>query len=85
MGKIMAKTTTKTIGYLRVSTTDQDLGKNKSDILHLANAKKLRIVEWVKEKASGKVSWKKRKVAQIIDGFDTCDSSSLTEIGGERE
>jgi hypothetical protein len=27
----------KTIAYLRVSTVDQDLDKNKANILHLAN------------------------------------------------
>lgn len=30
---------TKTIAYLRVSTIDQDLDKNRADILHLANEK----------------------------------------------
>jgi hypothetical protein len=29
----------RTIAYLRVSTTDQDVDKNKNDILHLANEK----------------------------------------------
>ena len=38
------------ITYLRVSTLDQDLEKNKSDILHLANEKKLGLVEFVQEK-----------------------------------
>ena len=31
----------KTIGYLRVSTIDQDIEKNKADILKLANDKEL--------------------------------------------
>ena len=31
----------KTLGYLRVSTADQDLNKNKADILHLANVNDL--------------------------------------------
>ena len=31
----------KTIGYLRVSTQEQDLEKNKADILTLANNKNL--------------------------------------------
>ena len=46
----------KTIGYLRVSTIDQDLEKNKADILHLANNKDLGKVHWVEEKVSGKIS-----------------------------
>lgn len=46
----------KTIAYLRVSTADQDLEKNKYDILQLANEKHLGQVEWVGETVSGRVS-----------------------------
>ncbi len=53
--------TIKTIGYLRVSTGDQELEKNKSDILHLANHLNLGRVIFVEEIVSGKVSWKKTK------------------------
>jgi len=44
-----------TIGYLRVSTNEQDLEKNKADILHLANDKNLGRVQWIEEKISGRV------------------------------
>jgi DNA invertase Pin-like site-specific DNA recombinase len=43
----------RTIGYLRVSTNDQDLNKNKTDILSLANDLRLGNVDWVEEKVSG--------------------------------
>ncbi len=76
----MAKTTKKTIGYLRVSTADQDLDKNKSEILHLANEKKLGTVEWVKEKASGKINWRKRKIAQVIDSLKEGDTVLVSEL-----
>lgn len=46
----------KTIAYLRVSTIDQDIEKNKADILRLANDKDLGQVHFVEEKASGKIS-----------------------------
>ncbi len=38
----------KTIAYLRVSTDDQDIEKNKFDILHLANEKgfELAPIQW---------------------------------------
>ena len=80
MGKIMAKTTNKTIGYLRVSTAEQDLDKNKADILHLANEKELGTVEWVKEQASGKINWRKRKIAQIIDSLKEGDTILVSEL-----
>jgi len=72
MAQKSAKTKTespnfKTIGYLRVSTGEQELEKNKSDILHLANHLNLGRVNFVEEIVSGKVSWKKRKIAEIIE------------------
>ena len=76
----MAKTIKKTIGYLRVSTADQDLDKNKSDILHLANQKKLGTVEWIKETASGKTNWRKRKIAQVIDSLKEGDTILVSEL-----
>ena len=74
----------KVIGYLRVSTNDQELEKNKSDILHLANHLNLGRVNFVEEIISGKVSWKKRKIAEIIDEFtkgDTLIVSELSRLG----
>lgn len=76
----MAKKHPKTIGYLRVSTADQDLDKNKSDILLLANQKRLSQVEFVEEKVSGKVSWRKRHIATIIDELDNGDSLIVSEL-----
>ena len=75
---------TKTIGYLRVSTGDQELEKNKSDILRLANHLNLGKVVFVEEIVSGKVSWKKRKIAEIIEEFkkgDTLIVSELSRLG----
>ena len=49
-----------TIGYIRMSTTEQDLEKNKAEILLLAHDKKLGHVEFVLETASDTLSWKRR-------------------------
>ncbi len=57
----------RTVAYLRVSTAEQDLEKNKADILHLANKEGLGQVEWVQELASGRISWRKREIAQLLD------------------
>jgi DNA invertase Pin-like site-specific DNA recombinase len=84
----MAKKTTplpiKTIGYLRVSTGEQELEKNKADILSLANHQDLGKVHFVEEKASGKLPWRKRKIAQVLDslkGRDTIIVSELSRLG----
>lgn len=60
---------TRTIASLRVSTADQDVEKNKRDILHLANDKALGKVEWIEEQASGRLSWRKREIARTRAGM----------------
>ena len=76
----MAKNSKKTIGYLRVSTVDQDLEKNKHEILELANTKDFGKVEWVEEKVSGKKNWKHRKIKDVIDNLDTGDRIIVPEL-----
>jgi len=70
----------RTVAYLRVSTIDQDLEKNKADILHLANEKNLGRVEFMQEKVSGKVSWKLRKIGQLLEQLDKGDVILLSEF-----
>ena len=70
----------KTVGYLRVSTTDQDPEKNKADILLLANKKELGQVKFIEEKASGRISWKKRKIAEIIASLKKGDCIIVSEL-----
>ncbi len=70
----------KTVAYLRVSTGDQDIEKNKFDILHLANEKGLGKVRWVEETITSRVSWKKRKVSQVIDDLHEGDHLIVSEL-----
>lgn len=70
----------KTIGYLRVSTIDQDIEKNKADILKLANDKELGKVLFTEEKVSGRVSWKKRKIAGILESLKKGDNIVVSEL-----
>lgn len=70
----------RTVAYLRVSTSDQDLEKNKADILHFANDKKLGHVEWVEETASGRVAWRKRALGQLLDELETGDNLVVSEL-----
>jgi DNA invertase Pin-like site-specific DNA recombinase len=71
---------TKTIAYLRVSTNEQDLRKNRADILHLANEKNLGKVHWVSETVSGRISWKQRKIAQVIHELAAGDNLIVSEL-----
>jgi DNA invertase Pin-like site-specific DNA recombinase len=72
--------TQKIIGYLRVSTQDQDLEKNKADILAFANERKLGHVTWVEEKVSGVKTWKKRELAKAVDSLTAGDWLIVPEL-----
>lgn len=76
----MGKNTSKVVAYLRVSTIDQDIDKNKSDILNLANDLGLGQVQFVEEKVSGKISWRKRKIADIIEELQKNDALIVSEL-----
>lgn len=69
-----------TVAYLRVSTTEQDLEKNKFDILQLANEKGLGRVQWVEETVSGRVSWRKRRLAQVLEQLQSGDTLIVSEL-----
>src|SRR5579859_4117515 len=73
-------TAPKTTAYLRVSTTDQDLEKNKFEILQLANSKGLGQVNWIEETVSGRVSWHKRQVATILENAQRGDNLIVSEL-----
>lgn len=70
----------KVYGYLRVSTLDQDLEKNKKDILMLAHDKQLGQVIFIKETASGKVPWEKRVISDIINELSEGDCILVSEL-----
>jgi len=70
----------KTFGYLRVSTPDQDVEKHKTDILSLANQKNLGQVRFVEDTASGRISWKERKIADVMEQASTGDNIIVSEL-----
>jgi len=72
--------TKKTIAYLRVSTNDQDVEKFKPDILKLAHERDLGKVEFIEERASGKIHWKQRKIYSIIEEMGKGDNLIIPEL-----
>ncbi len=84
MAKKMAPSKTankhKTVGYLRVSTGEQELEKNKAAILRLANTYDLGKVQFVEERVSGKVSWRKRKIADELERLGAQDNLIVSEL-----
>lgn len=69
-----------TFAYLRVSKLDQDPEKNKLDILKLANDTYLGHVQFIEEKISGKVSWRKRQIAVILEQAQEGDAIIVSEL-----
>jgi len=65
---------------LRVSTINQDLEKNKADILAYANDHDLGKVHFVQEIVSGKVSWKRRRIKEVIDQLEKDDWLIVPEL-----
>jgi DNA invertase Pin-like site-specific DNA recombinase len=74
------ETKKKNFAYLRVSTVDQDTGKNKADICLFANDRKFGTVEFIEEKVSGTKSWKERKIKNIIDELGEGDRLIVPEL-----
>ncbi|MXY32679.1 MAG: resolvase [Boseongicola sp. SB0664_bin_43] len=70
----------RTVGYLRVSRQEQDLDKNRADILALANREDLGRVEFVEEKASGRIAWRKRRIADILEELREGDVLVVNEL-----
>lgn len=68
------------VGYLRVSTINQDLEKNKADILTYVNDHKLGNVDFVQEVVSGKASWKRRRIKEVIDRLGKDDWIIVAEL-----
>src|SRR5919198_3731669 len=76
----MARQHPRTIAYLRVSTSEQDVAKNQTDILLLAHRKQLGQVQFVEETVSGRVPWRRRKIAQVLDTLQAGDRLVVSEL-----
>ena len=76
----MAQHHPRTIAYLRVSTHEQDVAKNQTDILLLAHRKQLGQVQFVEETVSGRVPWRRRKIAQVLDTLEAGDTLVVSEL-----
>jgi len=66
--------------YIRVSTDSQETENQLFEILKYANEKKLDNVEIVEETVSGKKSWKKRQLGNLVDELQEGDILIVTEL-----
>jgi DNA invertase Pin-like site-specific DNA recombinase len=70
----------KVVAYLRVSTLDQDIEKNKTDILRFANQHDLEKVRFVEEVASGCIPWRERRIATVLEELQDGDAIIVAEL-----
>lgn len=68
------------IGYLRVSTTNQDPGNQKNEISRYAEKNNIEIGTWVTDTISGKADWKKRNLGKMVKKLNEGDTLIVTEI-----
>ncbi len=66
--------------YLRVSTDAQDVDNQRHGILEYANAHGFAGVKFTEDSASGKTSWKERKLGALIDSLAAGDVLIFAEI-----
>src|SRR5262245_55831890 len=76
----MARQHPRTIAYLRVSTHEQDVAKNQTDILLLAHRKQLGQVQFVEETVSVRVPWRRRQGAQVLHALEAGDTLVVSEL-----
>ena len=58
----------------------QNPDKNRTDILAFANREGLGQVEFVEEKASGRIAWRKRRIADILEELREGDALVVSEL-----
>ena len=66
--------------YIRVSTDSQETENQRYEVLKYANEKKLGNVEMVEETISGRKSWKKRQLGNLVDKLQKGDILIITEL-----
>lgn len=70
----------KVIGYIRVSTTQQDAEKQWNAVINYANSVLRSPIEKVEDTASGKIAWRERSLGQIVDTCSKGDVIVVSEI-----
>lgn len=68
------------VGYLRVSTSKQEVEKNKAAIRELADQKGFGMPEWVEEVISTRVHWQKRKIGSLLEELEEGDKILVSEM-----
>ena len=67
-------------GYIRVSSTKQEVEGQRYGILQWADERKLTITEWVEETVSSRKGYKDRQLGSLLECLQTGDTLIVSEI-----
>lgn len=70
----------KTIGYIRVSTEQQDLQKQRHLVLEYAHQQKITIDEFIEVEISSRKSQRERRITELIDKLQSGDQLIVAEL-----
>jgi DNA invertase Pin-like site-specific DNA recombinase len=77
---IMAKNTSKIIGYIRTSTDKQDLKNQQHEILSYTNKNDLKVYEFIETQNSSRKTPKQRRVEELLEKLNSHDTLIVTEL-----
>src|SRR5215475_10546218 len=70
----------RTVAYRQVTAREQNSEKNRADILLLAHRRAFGHVGFVEETVSGRVPWRQRQMAQVLDELQAGDRLVVSEL-----
>lgn len=76
----MEQIMTKTIAYMRVSTSKQDVKNQELELLRYASAQGVAIDTWFKIEMSSRKSMKDRRIDELLDGLSEGDTLIVSEL-----
>ena len=68
------------MGYIRVSTAEQDIKNQRHEILEYANKNKLHIDNWVEIEISSRKTKKERRIDELLSILKTGDTLIVSEL-----
>lgn len=69
-----------TIGYIRVSTEQQDLEKQRHLLLEYAHQQKIRIDEFIEVEISSRKNQRERRMTELIEKLEAGDRLIVAEL-----
>jgi len=70
----------KTIAYIRISTSSQDIKNQKLELYEYARKHDIEIDQFIEVESSSKNSTKNRRIEELLENFEETDTLIITEL-----